>query len=116
VTANYDLATPGAAGKVEIYLTVFDGLGNDKHPQATPAQAREKISIISRLEFAHMTTLARTSLTAQQTTHFALPHERLRKLNMRLRNVGLHFAAIGEGKLGDCAVPCYGLLWLRRAL
>lgn len=116
MTANCDLAIPGAAGKVEITLTVFDGLDNDKHPQATPPQGREQISIISRLEFAHMTTLARTSLTAQQTAHFALPHEGLRKINMRLRNVGLHFAAIREGKLGDCAVPCYGLLWLRRAL
>lgn len=111
-----DLAIYGAAGKGEITLTVFDGLDSDKQPQATPPQGREQISIISRQEFAHMTTLARTSLTAQQTTHFALPHERLRKLNMRLRNAGLHFAAIREGKLGDCAVPCYGLLWLRRAL
>lgn len=52
MTANCDLATPGAAGKVEIYLTGFDGLDSDKLPQDTPPQARKKISIISRQEFA----------------------------------------------------------------
>jgi len=52
VKASCDLAMAGAGAKAENTLTVFDGLESDKHPQATPVKAREKISIMIRQEFA----------------------------------------------------------------